>query len=65
MQTDYDACLRTEAKSVITHIETIALCRGIVRHTITRTYVEGADLLKTPIVVNYGLKTNYARSCLR
>jgi hypothetical protein len=49
----------------ITHVETVALCRGIARHTITRTHVEGADPPKTPTAVNYGLKTNHAKSCLR
>jgi hypothetical protein len=58
-------CLRTRAKSVITYVETVAPYRGIIRHIITRTYVEGANLLKTPIAVNYRLRTKRARSFSR
>jgi hypothetical protein len=62
---DYDICLRTRAKSVITYVETVALYRSIIRHIIIRTYVGGADLPKTLIAVNYRSRTKRARSFSR
>jgi hypothetical protein len=50
---------RPKAKSVIIHVESIAVSRNIVKNIGIRTRVGRADRTKIPTIVEYRLRTKY------